>query len=173
VEDLKIPNIHFLDSISPKNPILLISQSLHNYWGNTLAFNEVGINKNTKNPSKNSYYEKDTFGELTGAIVEQKAFLQFSDHLNKSFLTSKNLINYTVSTFTKYAKNGNTTVVSGGISINDEKPLRLYEHLSSEKTGFTNQLLSSLGFLPKRQALPRHLLYIRHDRLSCFQKRNL
>lgn len=165
IEDLKIPNIHFLDSISPKNPILLISQSLHNYWGNTLAFNEVGINKNTKNPSKNSYYEKDTLGELTGAIIEQKAFLKFSDHLNKSFLNSKNLIKYTVSTFKKYAENGNTTIVSAGISISDKKPLRLYEHLSSEKTGFTNQLLSSLGFLPKRQALPRHLLYIRHDRL--------
>ena len=164
IDDLKIPNLKFLDSISPKNPIVLISQSLHNYWANTNAFKKVNINKQTKNPSINSYYEKDSNGNLTGSIVEQEAFIPFINHLKKDFLSSKNLISSTVNTFKQYAKNGNTTVVSAGISINDKKPLRLYEHLSLKETKFINQLLSSFGFLPKREALPRHLLYIRHDR---------
>ncbi|MCH3884859.1 amidohydrolase [Tenacibaculum aquimarinum] len=164
VEDLKTPNISFLDEISPNNPILLVSQSMHTYWVNSNTFKKVNITKETPNPSKASYYEKDENGNLTGLIAEQEAFLPILNQLKKDVLTSKFLINSTVSTLNKYAKNGNTTVVSAGITINDNKPLLLYRHLSSEKTGFLNQTLATFGLLPKRTQNPRHFLYIRHDR---------
>ncbi len=164
VEGLKAPNIAFLDSIAPNNPVVLISQSLHSYWVNSRTLELVGINKNTPNPSKSSYYERDSLGNLTGMIAEQVAFKPVLDLLQKEVFTPKALTKATSRVFKDYAKNGNTTVVSAGISINNAKPLRLYEHLSSEKPTFINQLLAKIGLLPKREANPRHFMYIRRDK---------
>ena len=171
IKDLITPDIHFLDSISPKNPIILISQSLHTYWGNNLAFSKSGITQKTKNPSKSSYYERDADGNLTGLISEQEAFLPILEQLRKEMLSPKSMSNSTINVLKAYAKNGNTAVVSAGITINDNKPLRLYEHLSTEKTSFTNQLLVAVGMLPKRSQHPRHFLYIRHDKAFLLPKK--
>jgi len=164
VEDLRSPDIDFLDSIAPNNPVLLISQSLHTYWANSKAFEKAGITNNPKNPSPNSYYEKDSNGNLTGLIAEQEAFTPILNILKEEVLTSDFLIDATTQTLKDYAKNGNTTVVSAGLTINDAKPLRLYQHLSDADPGFLNQILASIGMLPKRSQFPRHFIYIRHDR---------
>ncbi len=164
VEDLRTPHIGFLDSIAPNNPVLLISQSLHTYWANSKAFEKAGITNNTKNPSPNSYYEKDSNGNLTGLIAEQEAFTPVLNVLKEEVLTSDFLIDATTQTLKDYAKNGNTTVVSAGLTINDAKPLRLYQHLSDASPTLLNQLLASIGMLPKRSQFPRHFIYIRHDR---------
>jgi len=164
VEDLRSPNIEFLDSIAPNNPILLISQSLHTYWANSKAFEKSGITKDTKNPSSTSYYEKDSTGNLTGMIAEQAAFTPILNVLKEEVLTSNFLIDATTKTLKEYAKNGNTTVVSAGLTINDAKPLRLYQHLSDKSPTLFNQVLASIGLLPKRSQFPRHFIYIRHDR---------
>jgi len=164
VEDLDAPNLTFLDEIAPENPLILISQSLHTYWANSKTFEKVGITKATKDPSKTSYYEKDSEGNLTGLIAEQEAFIPILEQLKKEVLTSKDLINSTIKVLNGYAKNGNTTVVSAGITINDARPLRLYEHLSTNKPSFINKLLEIFGMLPKRTQNPRHFIYIRHDK---------
>ena len=59
VKGLIPPHISYLDSIAPNNPLLIISQSLHSHWGNSLAFEEAGIDENSPDPSSSSYYEKD------------------------------------------------------------------------------------------------------------------
>jgi len=164
VEGLKAPSLSFLDSIAPENPVVLISQSLHSYWVNSKVLEEVGINKFTKNPSKTSFYEKDSLGNLTGMIAEQAAFKPVLDALQKTVFTPKALTKATSNVLKSYAKNGNTSVVSAGISINNAKPLRLYQHLSGEKPTFLNQVLSKLGLLPQREPYPRHFIYIRHDK---------
>ncbi len=164
VEDLKAPSLAFMDEIAPNNPLVMLSQSLHNYWANSLAFEKVGISKNTINPSKSSYYGKDKDGNLTGLIVEQKAFVPFINQMKKDIITPEKLTYYTTRVLKNYAKNGNTTVVSAGITINDAKPLRLYDHLSNNFPSFINQLLARFGFLPKREPYPRHFIYIRYDR---------
>jgi len=164
VEDLESPNITFLDEIAPENPIILVSQSLHTYWANSLTFEKVGINNETKDPSKTSYYDKDENGSLTGLIAEQEAFIPILEQLKKEIITSKSLMNATTQVLKDYAKNGNTSIVSAGITINDAKPLRLYEHLSTAKSSFLNQFLASFGVLPKRIQYPRHFMYIRHDK---------
>ncbi len=164
VEDLRTPNIGFLDSIAPNNPVLLISQSLHTYWANSIAFEKAEITKETKNPSLTSYYQKDSNGDLTGLIAEQEAFRPILNVLKEEVLTSDFLIDATTQTLKDYAKNGNTTVISAGLTINDAKPLRLYQHLSDASPTLLNQLLTSIGMLPKRSQFPRHFIYIRHDR---------
>ena len=165
VKDLKLPTIQFLDAISPDNPMILISQSMHTYWANSSAFKAVGITRNTKSPSVSSYYGKDEQGNLSGIIIEQAAFLPIFDYLKKQLFTAKVMVKATTKTFKDYAKNGNTAVVSAGLTISNKKPLRLYEHLASENTSLTNKLLTMAGFLPEREPLPRHFIYIRFDRL--------
>ncbi len=164
VDDLITPNIQFLDSLVPNNPLILISQSLHTYWANSKAFEKAGIDKFTKRPSESSFYEKDSLGNLTGLIAEQKAFLPILEQLQKEMLNPKNLMTSTTHVLSAYAKNGNTSVVSTGIQINDAKPLRLYEFLATNHPKFIDQLLSKIGFLPKRKPYPRHFIYIRQDK---------
>jgi len=165
VGGLVLPSIQFLDSIAPENPVILISQSLHTYWANSLAFEAVGISRKTKDPSGSSYYGKDNDGNLTGIIIEQQAFLPFLDYLKENVLTPEKMVTSTVDSMKQYAKNGNTTVVSTGITINDKKPLRFYEHLASSETGMVNKLLTMAGIFPEREPFPRHFVYIRFDRL--------
>ncbi len=165
VNDLELPTLNFLDEISPNNPVILISQSIHTYWANSKAFKIIGIDKHTAQPSISSFYGKDKEGNLSGIIKEQAAFMPFVDHLKKEVLTPKVMINATTKTLKNYAGNGNTTVVSAGITINDKKPLRLYEHLAAEQTSILNKLLTMVGLLPERTPFPRHFIYIRHDKL--------
>jgi len=170
VKDLVSPNLNFLDEIAPENPIILISQSLHTYWVNSNTFEKAGITKATKNPSESSFYEKDANGNLTGLIAEQQAFLPILEQMKKEVMTSKILINSTTKVLHEYAKNGNTTIVSAGITINDAKPLRLYEHLSTNEPSFLNQLLVTFGMLPKRTQNPRHFIYVRFDKAFLLPK---
>jgi predicted amidohydrolase YtcJ len=170
-EDLIAPNMAFLDKIAPNNPLVIISQSLHTYWANSKAFELTGITKESKNPSKSSYYEKDADGNLTGLIAEQKAFAPFLEQLKNGPLSSKKLINSTTNVLKNYAKNGNTTIVSAGLTINDAKPLRLYKHLSNNKPSFINQVLATFGMLPKRTQNPRHFIYIRYDKAFLLSNR--
>ncbi len=164
VEDLEPPSLSFLDSLSPEKPLVILSQSLHSYWLNSAALDRVGIDKSTPNPSSSSYYERDSQGNLTGLIVEQKAFKPVIDKLKEEVLSSKVLSRATRDVLRSYARNGNTTVVSTGISINDAKPLRLYEHLAEENPSFLNQLLAKIGLLPHRSPYPRHFIFVRQDR---------
>ena len=170
IPDLVTPHISYLDSIAPNNPLVMLSQSLHTYWANSLAFELAGITKETPNPSKSSYYEKDSLGNLTGLIAEQHAFTPILEALKENALSTKVLMQSTAKVLRKYAQNGNTTIVSAGLSINDAKPLRLYEHLSAEKPTFLNQLLSFIKMLPERTANPRHFIYIRYDKAFLMPK---
>ncbi len=163
VSDLEVPSIEYLDAIAPNNPTLFFSQSLHNYWANSKAFALVGITDSTTNPSKHSYYGRDVAGRLDGSIVEQEAVKPFFDILKEEVLTPNRLSDAATLVMEEYAKNGNTTIVSTGITIQDEKPLLLFEHLSSEHLSFFGGVLEKLGFLPKRKPYPRHFIYMRHD----------
>ncbi|NNF33794.1 MAG: amidohydrolase [Saprospiraceae bacterium] len=163
VHDLVTPSIQYLDSIAPDNPIIIFSQSLHSYWGNTRAFEKAGVSLNTENPSEHSYYEKDFNNQFTGLIVEQEAFRPFIEVINEEVITPDLLSNAAVDVMNEYAMNGNTTIVSAGLTINDSKPLILTEHLSAEKPSLLGGALNKIGKLPSREPMPRHFVYMRHD----------
>ncbi|MBT3174006.1 MAG: amidohydrolase [Lentimicrobiaceae bacterium] len=163
IKDLVPPSIEYLDKVSPENPTLFFSQSLHNYWANSKAFEIIGINKETPNPSIHSYYGKDKNGELNGLIVEQLAIEPFFDILKSEVLTPKILSNTASKVMSNYAKYGNTTIVSAGITIQDKKPLILFKHLSNNEPSLLGSFLEKIGYLPKRKQNPRHFIYMRHD----------
>ena len=162
VDDLEPPHIAYLDSISPKNPLLILSLSMHSFWGNSLAFNAAGINKNSPNPSESSFYGKDVDGNLNGYISEQVAFQPFRDTvinaMGRAVLKEK-----CVTVLNDYAANGNTCITSMGITTNDPNVIRLYQHLSSEQTSLLNKVLQMLGLLPDRKPTLRNFIFVRDD----------
>ncbi len=162
VDGLEAPHISYLDSVAPNNPVFIASLPMHSYWANTLAFEVAGIDKYTVNPSESSFYEKDDEGNLTGYIVEQEAFKPFKESMILA-LGNEGLIENCVSVLDKYAENGNTSITAMGITTDDPRVIRLYEHLSSENPSFLNNIFSKIGLLPKRKPTVRHFIFIRND----------
>ena len=162
VDDLEPPHITYLDSISPNNPLLILSLSMHSFWGNSLAFSAAGINKNSPNPTGSSYYGKDAGENLNGYISEQAAFQPFRDTVI-SAMGSAVLKEKCVTVLDEYAANGNTCITSMGITTNDPDVIRLYQHLSSQQTSLFNKILQRLGLLPERKPTVRNFVFVRDD----------
>ena len=171
IPNLEIPTIEYLDEVSPENPVLFLSQSLHSYWANSLAFEKAGITRNTPDPSHHSFYEKDEYGDLTGLVVEQQAIGPILKIVQDEYLTTTKLSKAASIVANEYAKNGNTTIVSAGLTISDEKPLLLLKHLFDKKRFLIGSVLEKIGMLPSRQALPRHFIYMRHDMTDLLPER--
>jgi len=161
VPDLVTPTKQFLDSIAPDNPVFIISQSMHSFWANTAAFEAVGIDKNTPNPSSASYYEKDDEGELTGFLAEQDALIPFQEKIAEA--NADQLLTSTMSAIEDYAQNGNTTIVAMGLSSDDQQVVDFFEYLSTDSPSFLYNALSKVGKLPPRKPAVRHYMYIRYD----------
>ena len=159
---LVAPNIQQLDSLVPDNPVLVISQSLHSFWANSLAFKEVGIDKNTPDPSESSFYEKDGDGNLTGFFAEQQAVEPFNKRMGEVFGV-ESMMNSAVQVLDEYAENGMTTIAALGLSAPDKNSLLLYEHLCGEKSKPLFNMLEWIGKMPKRKPHVRHFVFIRHD----------
>ena len=156
------PDISFLDSIAPNNPVLIASQSLHSYWANSLAFQESGIDRSTPDPDKNSYYERDSSGKFTGYIAEQAAFEPFKKTILSSIGINK-LKENSLMVMKEYAKSGYTSITSMGITTSDQKVIQLYQHISSKNSTFLNHLLALIGILPKRKHTVRNFVFVRYD----------
>ncbi|MEP1741490.1 MAG: amidohydrolase [Kangiellaceae bacterium] len=71
--DLILPDKQFLDEIAPNNPLVIVSQTMHSFWANSLAFEQAGISRDTLDPGNGSYYARDQQGELNGFIAESDA----------------------------------------------------------------------------------------------------
>lgn len=160
--DLKTPHISYLDRISPHNPLVILSQTLHSYWANTAALQAAGISSETPDPSRSSYYGRDAQGKLTGFIAEQKAFSPIREAMLKATPPKKMLKNFE-NVMKEYARHGNTTVVSAGLTSDKKILYRLQEHLSSGKPKILSQLMAAAGLFPPRSPLPRHFVYIRYE----------
>lgn len=162
IDGLLPPPISYLDSIAPQNPLMIASTSMHSYWVNSLGFERAGISNQTGNPSKESYYGRDEDGKLTGFISEQLAFDPIENAIINDVGKSTILKN-SVNVLEDYAKNGNTSIVSMGLTTDDPNVIRLYHHLSSKKTSIVNKLLEKFGLLPSRNPTVRHFIYARYD----------
>jgi predicted amidohydrolase YtcJ len=70
--DKAFPSKQQLDTVSPKNPVLLTHVSGHVAVANSLALKIAGITKDSPNP-KGGEIERDANGELTGMLKEDAA----------------------------------------------------------------------------------------------------
>ncbi len=159
VDGLQAPNITKLDAIAPDNPLIIIAQSLHSAWANSLAFNAIGITRDTPDPAPGSYYGKDQTGALSGLISEVQAIQPFSDIAVAVFDIKENV----VKVYHDYSKNGITSITTMGMFAKDSKPFMLYEYLSTQHPRLLPQILDVLGILPEKKPTVRHFVYIKHD----------
>lgn len=111
--DLKIPQRKELDAISPDNPMVLVSQTLHSFWVNTKAFEAAGITQQTPDPGAGSYYERDAQGEFTGFVAETRA----AQPLLKDLKSPWKLYHRYVAVLEGLLSNGFTSVASLGYNV--------------------------------------------------------
>ena len=111
--DLILPNKQFLDEIAPDNPLFVISQTMHSFWANSLAFKQIGIDKNSADPGNGSYYGKNASGELNGFISESTAADPFMEKLKSPFAVIERYQN----TLKDLLSSGFTSVASVGYNI--------------------------------------------------------
>ena len=68
-------------SSAPRSPKLVMLQSMHTVFANSLALAEAGIDDATPDPPGGGRYQHDSAGRLTGRIYEASAaapFLRFA-----------------------------------------------------------------------------------------------
>jgi len=111
--DLILPDKDFLDEIAPDNPLVIISQTMHSFWANSNAFEQVGINKDSPDPGKGSYYGKTSQGELNGFISESTAADPFLAQLKSPFAV---IDRYQIS-LQELLRSGFTSVASLGYNL--------------------------------------------------------
>ncbi len=159
IKGLEAPDIKKLDAVSPDNPLVILAQSLHSAWANSLAFQEIGITAKTPDPAPGSYYGKNKKGKLTGYISEVEAIEPFSKAAVKAFDIKQNV----VKVYEGYMKRGFTSITTMGMFANDKKPFLLYEHLSTAHPRLIHKVLDFIGMLPDKKPTVRHFVYIKQD----------
>lgn len=111
--DLILPNKKQLDQIAPNNPLVIISQTMHSFWANSIAFQQEGINSKTPDPGNGSYYGRDQQGELNGFISESDAVTPLLAELKSPIA----VVNRYQQTLQSLIEAGFTSVVSAGFNI--------------------------------------------------------
>ncbi len=81
-----------LDKIFPDTPVVLMEQTSHSMWVNSVALNLVGINHNTPDPQGGKILKDEYTGELNGIlldnagdIVMEKAWNSLQNQFNQSY----------------------------------------------------------------------------------------
>jgi len=111
--DLQVPMRKALDEIAPDNPLVLVSQTMHSYWANSLAFAEAGITRETPAPGPGAYYEHDSNGDLSGFIAEGRAAMPLLKELKSPW----GLFDRYASVLDELQANGFTSVASLGYNV--------------------------------------------------------
>lgn len=68
----ELPDRHALDTVAPHIPVALGSLDWHTLWLNSKALQELGLDRNVKDPDGGEFV-RDEHGELTGVIREAAA----------------------------------------------------------------------------------------------------
>jgi hypothetical protein len=165
VPGLAAPDIQFLDAVAPDHPVLILAQSLHSAWANSLAFKKMGVTATTPDPACGTYFEKDSQGRLTGFIVETGAVKVMSADVLKTF----NIKDNAVQVNDEHLGNGITSITTMGLF--SDKALILYEYLSTGHPKIIHRALGAMGVLPKRKPTVRHFMYLPHSSPDLFPKK--
>jgi predicted amidohydrolase YtcJ len=102
-----------LDTIAPANPLLVMLQSMHTVFVNSLALSEAGIGDDTPDPPGGGRYQHDADGRLTGRVFEAAAALPFLRFA--AARTADAGIEPLRSQYDSYARAGLTTIGTAGL----------------------------------------------------------
>lgn len=111
----KMPTRKSLDAVFPDRPVAYYSGDAHTLWLNTQALQELGITAASVAP-EGGYYEKDTYGELTG-IVGEVAAMELMPRIVAAF-TEDELLDAYRNFLALLAQNGITSVCDMSLMAN-------------------------------------------------------
>ena len=104
--------IRHLDDIFPKHPVIIMEQTSHAMFVNTLALNKAGINKNTPDPQGGKFM-KDENGELNGVLIDNAGDLVMEMAVNSLANKASIFVEGIKFGLEELRKNGITTIGDG------------------------------------------------------------
>jgi predicted amidohydrolase YtcJ len=105
-----------LDALAPENPVLVMIQSMHTVFVNSLALEAAGVDEGTPDPPGGGHFLRDAGGRLTGAAVEQPAVNTFVGFFNQSAEAWRSRL---VDQYGRYRQAGITTIGAAGLFVPD------------------------------------------------------
>lgn len=81
----ELPDRHALDTVAPDIPVALGSLDWHTLWLNSKALQELGLDRNVKDPDGGEFV-RDEHGELTG-VIREAAAIPIRDGLMQSHVS--------------------------------------------------------------------------------------
>ena len=114
-----------LDALAPDHPLVVVIQSLHTAFANSLALRQAGIDESTPDP-QGGCYGRDAAGRLTGKVEEAAAItplLVGVDFSPEAFATRMR------QQFGRYRETGITTIGMPGMFV-PPPYLEIYEQLA-------------------------------------------
>ncbi|KAK6533996.1 hypothetical protein TWF281_005336 [Arthrobotrys megalospora] len=142
--------------VSSTVPIVVINASGHLAYVNTIAFQIVGITKNTPNPEGGEYAKDPVTGELTGVLVENGAISQFSEKATLANLGRAGKVKDGLSSILgQWLAKGITTVFDGGLgavtpqdldtiaNLTEVSPIRIRAAVADFKPGDAEKMLGT------------------------------
>lgn len=142
IQDKRHLNKHDLDSVSTKHPILVFHISVHIGYANSLAFEKLGITKESK--VQGGTFVLDENNELDGRLEEYALFSNMDTLPTPNFEEYCNLIEQAIH---EYNKVGITTYQIGGVGITNDAIETMASLLYLEKRHKLNAR-AYLQFLP-------------------------
>lgn len=159
MQDLDLPDREYLDSLAPKNPLYILSQTLHSAWANSIAFEKAGITAHTTTPSTDSYFEKDESGRLTGYIHEVEAVKM----MNPVISDQVDIVANAQQALAGFREDGITTIATMGLFGIEEGALDLFQYFSATTLPLKLRIAEFFGLLPDRSPTVRHFVYFLAD----------
>ena len=136
---------HRLDLLAPENPLVVMIQSMHTLFVNSLALREAGVDESSPDPPGGGRFCRDSDGRLNGKVEEVSAalrFLRFHD-------SSKEALREGIwKQYGRYARAGLTTIGMPGMFValemldvfqelarRDDLPVRMVAYLRHHQVG--------------------------------------
>jgi hypothetical protein len=105
-----------LDALAPENPAVVMIQSMHTIFVNSLALRAAGVDEETPDPSGGGHFPRDAGGRLSGVAVEQPAINRFVGFFDQSAEAWRTRL---ADQYRRYREAGITTIGAAGLFVPD------------------------------------------------------
>jgi hypothetical protein len=130
VADLEPPTLAELDRIAPDQPMVVLTQMMHDAYANSAALAAANIDRTTENPT-GAEFVRDADGQLTGTVREVAAIARLLEAMPAAPIGAADLL--LSLQYAKYARAGYTTLAVLGTASNEKRPIEMIAKLSQDE----------------------------------------
>jgi predicted amidohydrolase YtcJ len=136
--ELAPPTRAELDALSPGQPLVILTQMMHEAFANSAALDAAGLDADSPDPA-GGFFERDASGALTGRIVEVSAIQAL---MAAAPDTPDAALTYLLGRqFDTYARAGYTTVATTGLVGRASDPLAILSEIALGPKPVINSVL--------------------------------